>query len=124
MGKKCFALLVSSILIFSSGVCFAQEGTENLPAKEAESIEYSYGQVIAQDELSNKITVLERNWDDEGEMEIIYLVPSGTKVENGGSVNEIPAGTEVDIAYTKGTKGARILKHIRIYEKEFYEEEE
>ncbi len=119
--NKCWVFMSIVGFIFScSNLCLSQEDIlgDILQEQEekSESMKYAYGRVAAIDKTANKITTKERDWDSDREVNVTYLIHPEIELENIASWEEIPVGSEVDIAYLVDEKGQRIASFIKLYE--------
>lgn len=83
------ALLLAAVCLITSmfGLSFAQD----------EDTQYSYGTVKSAS--SNEIIVIEYDYDEGKDADIVYAVNSQTELNNVSSVKEITAGDNVDVEY-------------------------
>lgn len=112
MNKWLFVVLISVVAISLSYLVFAQE----------EETEYSFGTVIAVNELKNEITISEYDWMKETEVKITYSVNANTKFYPVTSLKEIAVDDEVEIDYIISEDGKKIATYIGVSTPELEEE--
>lgn len=112
--------LISVLLFF--GAVYPVEAV--LAADETENTEYAYGTVISTDLVAGVIIIKEQDYDSGTETSVTYCVVPETVFENINSLNEITADNDVDISYTVGEEGKKVIKFISVYKPELEDEEE
>lgn len=110
-------LYLGLVLLLSFFVCTVPTTTQAQEAEQEEEEaveEYSYGTAIKASD--SQLTILEYNYDSDGEVEGTYMLDPSTKVQNVSSIKDIAAGTYVEIDYI--VKGGKRIATVITVERE------
>ena len=100
--KALASLALACLLTVSvSGVCAAEEG----------ELDYSYGTVVKVDLDGRTVVISEYDWEKESDIEVTYYIDKGAAFKNFTSLEELAAGSSVDIDYVErnGKKTATLI---------------
>ena len=105
--RKYFAciLTVAMFFVFSAGA-FAQD---------EEEIDFNSGSVKEIRKDSDEIVVSEYDWDNDVDMDVIYIVAPDARVENTDSWGSIATGSYVDFEFME-KDGKKTITYISVYD--------